>query len=65
MSPFVKINPNRVALVGRDLVLALKPKVLLDFDQRQTEIMNSIATKPAVKKPAARKKQARRPRQRR
>jgi hypothetical protein len=64
-SPFVQINPNRVALVGRDLVLALKPKVLLDFDQRRTEIMNSITTKPVVKKPTARKKQARRPRQRR
>jgi hypothetical protein len=64
-SPFVNINPHRVALVGRDLLLALKPKVLLDFNQRQTEIMDSIATKPAVKKSAAQKKQARRPRQRR
>jgi hypothetical protein len=37
-SPFVKINPDRVALVGRDLLLTLKPMILLDFNERQTEI---------------------------
>ncbi len=64
ISPFVKINPDRVALVGRDLLLTLKPKVLLDFERRRTEILDSIATKPAIKKTGARKKQARRPRRR-
>jgi hypothetical protein len=45
LSPFVKINPNRVALIGRDILLKLKPKVLLDFEQRQTEIIASAAIK--------------------
>jgi hypothetical protein len=38
-SPFVALNPNRIALIGRDLLLELKPNVRLDFDKRQTEIL--------------------------
>ncbi|MDW8030077.1 MAG: hypothetical protein RMK94_16995 [Armatimonadota bacterium] len=37
-SPFVAINPNRVALVGRDLCLSLQPQINLDFSQHQTTI---------------------------
>jgi hypothetical protein len=37
-SPFVAINPNRTALVGRNLFLMIKPIVHLDFASRQTEI---------------------------
>ncbi len=46
-SPFVKVNPDRVALVGRDVLLALRPKVLLDFDARRTEIQTKKAAKQA------------------
>ncbi len=35
-SPFVAVNPNRVALVGRDICLRLQPKIALDFANRQT-----------------------------
>jgi len=37
-SPFVAINPNRTALVGRNLFLMIEPVVHLDFASRQTEI---------------------------
>jgi hypothetical protein len=37
-SPFVAINPNRAALVGRRLFHKLAPIVHLDFAARQTEI---------------------------
>jgi hypothetical protein len=37
-SPFVAINPNRTALVGRVTMLQLQPAVLLDFANRQTEV---------------------------
>lgn len=37
-SPFVKINPNRTALVGRRLFLKIKPSVLLNFTTQKTEI---------------------------
>ncbi len=37
-SPFVAINPNRIALVGRRLFHKLAPVVHLDFASRQTEI---------------------------
>jgi len=37
-SPFVVINPNRTALVGRGLFHKLAPVVHLDFAARQTEI---------------------------
>jgi hypothetical protein len=50
LSPFVAINPNRVALIGRDLLLELKPKVLLDFERRQTEIVTSTNPRQARKK---------------
>ena len=40
-SPFVKINPKRLALIGRDLLLELKLCALLNFDRRQTEILLS------------------------
>jgi hypothetical protein len=61
-SPFVKINPDRVALIGRDLLLALKPQVLLDFEKRQTEIWVAGQARSKIKK---HKKRAHRPRQRR
>jgi len=37
-SPFVAINPQRTALVGREAFLKLQPVVHLDFASRQTEI---------------------------
>jgi hypothetical protein len=37
-SPFVKINPNRTALVGRAVFLKLKPRILLDFDKQETKL---------------------------
>jgi hypothetical protein len=37
-SPFVAINPNRTALVGRGTMLKLQPMVGLDFANRQTEV---------------------------
>ena len=36
--PFVSINPNRMALVGRDLCLSLQPKITLDFAHRETTV---------------------------
>jgi len=55
-SPFVNINPNRTALIGRDMMLELKPRVLLDFDKRQTEIVTAKKTAPARKKTVSKKK---------
>jgi len=52
MSPFVAINPNRTALIGRDIMFELKPRVLLDFDKRQTEIVTAQKPAPARKKAA-------------
>ncbi|MDZ7360833.1 MAG: hypothetical protein ONB46_08920 [candidate division KSB1 bacterium] len=37
-SPFVAINPNRTALIGRGLFHKLSPVVHLDFASRRTEI---------------------------
>jgi len=37
-SPFVAINPQRTALVGRKAFLKLQPVVHLDFASRQTEL---------------------------
>jgi hypothetical protein len=37
-SPFVLVNPNRTALVGRDLCLQLQPTVALNFAQRETTL---------------------------
>jgi len=37
-SPFVAVNPNRTALVGRSLCLSLKPKVTMDFEQKVTNL---------------------------
>jgi hypothetical protein len=37
-SPFVRINPNRAALVGRDLCLQLQPSVTLNFAQHETTL---------------------------
>lgn len=37
-SPFVAVNPNRTALVGRDICLRLQPKITLDFGQHQTTL---------------------------
>jgi hypothetical protein len=48
-SPFVDVNPNHTALVDRDIMLELKPKVQLDFEKRQTEIL--AAAKPRRTRP--------------
>jgi RNA polymerase sigma-70 factor (ECF subfamily) len=37
-SPFVVINPDRVALVGRGLALELRPMIQLDFDKRLSRV---------------------------
>jgi hypothetical protein len=37
-SPFIRINPHRTALIGRDAFLNLRPIVHLDFDAHQTTI---------------------------
>ncbi|MGH7601155.1 MAG: hypothetical protein ACREOI_32765 [bacterium] len=37
-SPFVAINPNRTALVGRSVFFKIAPVILLDFAARQAEI---------------------------
>jgi hypothetical protein len=37
-SPFVVVNPQRTALVGRDLCLQLQPDVTLHFAQRETTL---------------------------
>lgn len=64
-SPFVKINPNRVALVGRDVLLALKPKVLLDFDALRTEIQSKKTARTAQTKSGKRAKRVSTSRRRR
>jgi hypothetical protein len=65
LSPFVNINPNRIALIGRDILLELKPKVLLDFEKRQTEIGGSIKSCRTHKKNGGQKKRASKLRRRR
>ena len=42
--PFIRINPHRTALAGRDLFLALQPNILLDFTNRRTTIVASEPT---------------------
>jgi hypothetical protein len=37
-SPFIRINPRRTALIGRETFLSLRPIVHLDFDAHQTTI---------------------------
>jgi hypothetical protein len=37
-SPFIRINPHRTALAGRDLFLELQPGIFLDFANRRTTI---------------------------
>jgi hypothetical protein len=37
-SPFVAVNPNRTALIGRSLCLATQAKILLDFAQQVTSV---------------------------
>ncbi len=37
-SPFVRINPHRTALAGRNIFLELQPSVTLDFANRRTTI---------------------------
>jgi hypothetical protein len=37
-SPFVAVNPNRTALVGRSLCLATQVKITLDFAQHVTSV---------------------------
>ncbi len=38
-SPFVRINPNRIALIGRDLPFEAKLSLGLHFDKQRTEII--------------------------
>lgn len=38
-SPFVAINPARTLLVGRRILLKLRPRLILDFDVHWTEIV--------------------------
>jgi hypothetical protein len=64
ISPFIKINPNRHALIGRDIMLELKPKVLPDFEKRQTEIVTAMKTSRTRKKVGQKKKRAPRPQRR-
>jgi len=47
LSPFVVLNPTRTVLIGRDILLELKPQVLLDFETRQTEIVTAKKPMPA------------------
>ena len=58
-SPFVALNPNRTALIGRDIMFELKPRVLLDFDKRQTEIVTAKKPAPTRKKTVSKKKNTR------
>ena len=37
-SPFIQVNPNRTALIGRKVLLELKPKVALDFSRQVTMV---------------------------
>jgi hypothetical protein len=57
-SPFVLINPNRIALIGRDILLELESKILLDFERPQTEILSSVATTQARTRKNGRKKRS-------
>jgi hypothetical protein len=43
-SPFVRINPRRTALAGRDIFLELQPSVTLDFANRHTTISAPITS---------------------
>jgi hypothetical protein len=58
LSPFVALNPNRIALIGRDIMLELKPNVRLDFDARQTEILPAEKPRQARQKSRGGKKGA-------
>jgi len=49
-SPFVKINPKRMALVGRDVLRAFKCRVLLDSTERSTSV-KMLAESQAVEGP--------------
>ncbi len=37
-SPFIAINPGRILLLGRRVLLNLRPRLSLDFDARLTEV---------------------------
>ncbi|MCS7263443.1 MAG: hypothetical protein NZ805_01270 [Armatimonadetes bacterium] len=37
-SPFVSVNPNRTALIGRDICLLLQPKITLNFEAKMTSV---------------------------
>ena len=58
LSPFIAINPNRTALIGRDLMLELKPNLSLDFDKKRTEILPAEKPRQARKKSSSKKKRA-------
>jgi hypothetical protein len=56
LSPFVDVNPNRTALIGRDIMLELKPNLRLDFEKRQTEISPAEKPRQARRKNSGKKK---------
>jgi len=61
-SPFVRINNHRIALVGREVFLKLKPSLLLNFENRQTEILSSAMINQANQNSSKKKKRAQRTR---
>jgi len=42
-SPFIAINPARTFLLGREVLLELRPRLVLDFDARCTEVQFKMA----------------------
>jgi hypothetical protein len=43
-SPFTSINPDRTFLLGRSVLFNLRPRLILDFDARRTEVEFKEAT---------------------
>jgi len=49
-SPFVRINPNRIALIGRNLPSELQLDILLQFGKRRTEIVTPTSSRQKKKR---------------
>lgn len=43
-SPFIAINPTRTFLLGRSVLFELRPRLVLDFDVRSTEVQFKTAS---------------------
>jgi len=43
-SPFTSINPDRTFLLGRSVLFNLRPRLILDFDTRRTEVEFNATT---------------------